>query len=145
MNRERLRELADHIEAQEHLHFTDDEITNGFTAELPEFFNMKTVCSDTKCGTVGCIAAHACLLFGDQGKGTSMRKAGRLLGLGVDEGDYRIALFTPGSEGEGMEDITPQQAARACRRLADGEADGLETVSLIEDALWADDDPGEVA
>ena len=89
-------------------------------------FNMAYVASDSGyCGTAGCIAGHACQIFGfPSRRAYSMANAAFVLGM-----DRWAAedLFL-GPDSDRMEDITPAAAADACERVAAGEKPWPETI-----------------
>jgi hypothetical protein len=106
MNRERILELADRIEAAPHkLRYDED----AGCSRKPTSFNMRI----WHCGTVACIGGWAEALYKEP--------ADFALGLG---GQTMTALFFPESEfipehqRIQHKDVTPQIAARCLRNLA---------------------------
>ena len=126
MNVERLRELADHIEGLDmgprrpHLALATADIY--YLREIPKMFNMTGwFYEKEECGTVGCIAGHAAALFAlDPYRDRTGHKSisdVAMVALGLD--DYEASgLFTPPIY---LPNITPKQAARVLRLVADGE------------------------
>lgn len=98
MNRERINQLIDHLEALR-----------------PEEFNMNEFFDE--CGTPGCMAGHAIMMFDYSALGLYENVASKLLGIGFVEGK---ALFLP--EPHGMYDpysATAKQAAHVLRHFRD--------------------------
>lgn len=133
MNKERLLELAEHLEQVPHM---DDLSHDGRGREKTffdmynrlskgakiQFFNMRSYCFEDECGTAGCIAGHAAALFTpkdylEAASGGWSLSAKKALGLTGAQAD---ALFYVPTEHGDAEDATPEDAANACRRLAAG-------------------------
>jgi hypothetical protein len=117
MNIERLNRLADVLDAVETLNGATFDI--GVMCENAED-NIEV--AENKCGTTGCIAAWACLMFGENGKGITGAYAAHLLGLtGVQEWQlfYPFDFSSPDSLFRGLnyETITRHSAATAIRRM----------------------------
>ncbi|RUU80484.1 hypothetical protein [Mesorhizobium sp. M7A.F.Ca.MR.362.00.0.0] len=111
MNAERILMLADVIEGLPHGAVEDR------ASEAPlESFNM----GKWHCGTVGCIAGWAAHVFG--GQMVDPAWTGRLV-LGLDS-DLADDLFTPPYDYGKYDKITPKDAAKVLRNLAEtGEVD----------------------
>ena len=124
MNIDRMRELADHIEQKE---MGPPAVLNDGKLRIdkvdmdagPDRFNMSDWLYHTRdCGTVGCIAGHAACLFPVANGGHSVYlHAKRALEL-----DEYVAskLFNPLFLLHDFDEITPKQAARVLRLVADG-------------------------
>ena len=88
MNTENIYRLADHLEKMEKAgerHFAGD----------CDLFDMGVWCDTTGCGTVGCIAGHACVLFDGKMSRKDSFRARELLGISHD---VAIDLFFPGDD-----------------------------------------------
>ena len=110
MNTERLRELGNKIEKLKHHFGISPETVNGPL----KGFSMSSFEGKSECGTAGCIAGHACDLFGDP-QTRIFSQAQSLLDLDDKEA---FVLFTPWIEGFKCWDFTPAIAAEACHKLA---------------------------
>lgn len=119
MNKERMLILAD---ALEHRKFPPafgfnmafglcDIITARHDEPDAEIYLSKS----SDCGTVGCIAGLACLLF-DMDEGAPVTSAAVALDLcATDSGD----LFIPSSLNLSYNNITPEAAGKVVRRFAE--------------------------
>lgn len=87
----------------------------GFNLGIWYNINLAPDYSGAKCKTVGCIATHARELSGINSYVTTAAR--RWLELSYEEAD---ALFKPTSLIEIWNEITPQAAAQAVRRLMEG-------------------------
>ena len=159
MRTERLRELADHIETKRHAAKpTTSALALGEMelSELPrtkglDAFNMRTYASrlgtneQTECETVGCIAGHAATLWppAEPYRAPAMAiraQAEEALGLTSEQS---WGLFNPRASQSCLDeppadDITPAQAADACRRLADlGTRAAVMDRHELETLIWA--------
>ena len=133
----RLRELAAHVEPLEHLRLRADRPAplddppegaveaKGLDApDTLDGFNMAYYAAGTECGTVGCLAGHVSTLWPEDA-GTNwwgFASGIRALRLNQEIDDHRRwaeALFVPPFTFPGLEKVTPEAAAFACRRLAD--------------------------
>lgn len=125
VNKERLIAVADYVEAMPHANVTYGDSSGDSTPNEITRFNMTACALEFPCGTAGCIAGVAVLLFGtDKQKATVdtspsqsrgiMATAEELLGLSHREA---ANLFVPHGRLWGL---TPQQAARAIRLFVDG-------------------------
>ena len=95
MNKKRLKDLAAHIRTLPHYQKSPEWFKDLNPNDMLDGFNMAYVAAQTECGTAGCIAGHACRLFGvDDERLGGMNQAMELLGLENEEG-YR--LFDPPS------------------------------------------------
>lgn len=127
MNEERLLELADHLEGlpkMEHDRFSVTELPKLKGAK-PEGFHMFWWLASTGCGTSGCIAGHAATLWQDNWEPNASigvrDEAAKELDLDIETAQD---LFSPSPldlpVNVSLESITPQEAARACRNVAEG-------------------------
>lgn len=113
---ERLRKLADHVEALEHHSrtFVGKYGEPGFNLGLYQF----------DCGAPACIAGHAEVMFPEDPRGREVpearaktfNRAKCRLGLEQDEAHD---LFTPGHLLVNLMDVPPEVAAAVLRRFAD--------------------------
>ena len=140
MNVERLRLLADHVETLEHAKGArTDHLEHRETTPFPEvrlfnmnwYFGMAYADLDEyyddaghhPCRSSACLAGWTCLLWPPDGPRDRGAKeyAQEALDLTLQEA---TVLFTPNAEFPGplsqLTFITPADAARACRALADG-------------------------
>ena len=138
MNKKRLLKLAKHLEKVPHKPISTEmnertfyEYKRDDRVEM-RHFNMRTYCQMLDadgCGTTGCIAGHAVALF--EGVKNSHEwhfgwapRAAQALELTPEQAE---ALFwLPGGPGAwptvaAVDEAQPHEAARACRRLANGE------------------------
>ena len=107
MNTKRLHKLADFIEKADY----------GFNMSSPE--------ADPECGTAGCIAGHAAVLwpsvrehhFGLPGFSWDGDKLTPFLGISDDQ--HEDLFFGPAADGILLGDITRSMAVAAVRRFAD--------------------------
>ena len=114
MNRERMLELADYIEDLEYVRYDDigSRDWNADRSPIATHFNMIQWAAECECGTVCCIGGAAEIMAGT-GPGT----ASKVLGL---HGFNESALFHPPNRLD-WDVITPEIAADALRKLANGE------------------------
>lgn len=135
LNKEKLHKFADMIEQEKHVNFDNvdnprDEMTG---------FNMGMVFHT--CGTPACLAGYMCATavsdgflpvqdFMNGGTSAYLKAGAWMHDVPVEEyyreGTYYFNLFEPDSRiaGKNWDDITPQDAAKVIRHLADtGEVD----------------------
>ena len=120
MHTARLKLLAAHIRKLPHDTERAEYITSSpLVKHRLNGFNMDYIAGWTSCGTAGCIAGHACSLFGSTNDPDlaffSLGEAEKLLLLTRKEARN---LFLP--QGCDLTKITPAEAAEACLRVADG-------------------------
>lgn len=138
MNVERLRKLADLVEKTPH--FTKRELPwdRNIDQSYVDFvfsitgFNMDRYSTIRECGTSGCLAGLTVMHFGTRDKMLHgvFRTAQEILDLDWYEAE---ALFHPYCR-KRWNEITPQEAAQACRLLAElGNTDNLR---LISNYIW---------
>lgn len=115
MNKKRLLAVADHIEPLPTVKARDFEHATRCSPRKIRRFTMKA-CSETfECGSAGCIAGVAVLLFGTEEDNVPssarsiMDIAQKILGLTASQAEN---LFVPSGS---LWDITPQEAAKAIR------------------------------
>ena len=109
MNIERIRELADHVEKLKHVPYIK-------RAGGPGQFNMRGY--TFSCGTPACIAGHAVALFGGDPDLSIGEAAANALGINYEE-DFHPLFEPPYPNLFPWSKITPAQAARCLRHLAD--------------------------
>lgn len=119
MNRKRILDLADDIERLPHLKATKPSQAKGSQAFV---FSMENYYARTFCATVGCIAGFAYSRAVDKPPETLpdsrevRRRAAEYLELNPQE---EAILFEPKGLPIYYRDLTPGDAARALRALAD--------------------------
>lgn len=124
MRKDRILELAEHIEGLQHTYPTEGPTPSRW--RKPSLFNMGRYC-----GTAACIAGHAVQLFGTGRDRRAFHMAAILASdsnpvfvpmklLGIESFQYAEDLFVPATELLG--DITEVQAAQALRLVAEGHA-----------------------
>ena len=120
-NKERLLELADRIEKLPHSVYFESSDTEDFN--MSAFVKGKS--SELSCKTACCLAGWAVALFGpevkDKRKIDYIREAEKLLGLHKNI-SYMLFFACNIDLSTRLRPslITPQEAARACRNVADG-------------------------
>ena len=128
MNRKRILDLADDIEHLPHLKATKPSQAKGPQAFV---FSMENYYARTFCATVGCIAGFAYSRAVDKPPETLpdsrevRRRATEYLELDPQE---EAILFQPTDLPIFYRDLTPGDAARALRALADGKPLSKKTV-----------------
>lgn len=117
MNRERILQLADEIEAMPYKNLTGFADSGWIGSnEQPTGFNMKSF----GCGTAACIGGHAAYRQRQEDPGTRYNPNGlsgmasKWLGIDPQLGDR---LYYPAVDD--YDSITPKQAARVLRHLAE--------------------------
>ena len=117
-------------------------VADRIEREPPELFNMETICTQSHCGTVACIAGHALaesghtvvtyeLGYSDWSGGAGVDEAGFVLGLEPPAwgrlfygGEYSDAFKVDDPWPQWMQAMDDRDAAIACLRgLADGSVD----------------------
>lgn len=112
MNKQRILDLADHIE---HLpHVTGCDAVPGVDSFTMEYVRYN-------CGTPACICGWAAHFLGNPNRLSYEKDAADYLGL--DERWARVHLFYPRGTGCNLSELTPQRAAEALRRLANYKGD----------------------
>lgn len=123
MNRERLLQLADHIESLEHLDTSRVHYWPVRREEVPPealLFNMEKWLLYTDCGTIACIAGHTVLLFGPEELAYNPvieLRAAELLDIRAQTAYY---LFRGKWTSTPMSEITPAQVAAQLRKMVAG-------------------------
>lgn len=123
MNKQKLLELADHIEKMPHFPYRyqdpdhDDAMEKFLDGDDQHYFNMLTyIETNSVCGTVCCVAGETVRLWGHpQWAGTIVRQAADILDLDMDRA---MSLFHPPERLE-WGSLTPAQAAHVIRQLAE--------------------------
>lgn len=117
MDRERMIKLAEHIEAQEHVRVSGSA---RHAAELGDRkligFNMEDWVTDHDCGSTGCIAGWAVVLFDGNPEDDIEEQAADLLDLSRRQSnDLFMGNWLP--MGRARESATPAEAAAELRRM----------------------------
>lgn len=120
MKKKRLLKVADHIEGMERVKANAHDVAWGCSPQKITRFTMSACAKEYSCGTAGCIAGVAVLLFGSReekrvrGAEQLMLIAEKLLDIEPDVGQD---LFVPCGN---LWDIHPQEAATAIRLFVEG-------------------------
>jgi len=124
LDRSRLRELADAIEGLPHFVEPHENPYSDLQVEELEGFNMVNWLERKECGTAGCIAGWAAHLWGDEDDPTTSiaENAQYILRICRMESAYLVnpASYLPEISRQQMHHITPAEAARCLRLVADG-------------------------
>ena len=119
MNKKRLLKLADTIEKAPHVVMDEAAPEVYYTDNNIIGFDMSVYSAHGLCGTVGCIAGYAAMLWPPTKKSDSkfiIGIAAKALGLSEDEAEE---LFVPYNL-QRYRDITPLMAAQVLRLIAAG-------------------------
>ena len=161
----RLRHLADVVEKADHVPAITDDTPRSELSHI-DGFSMSHYCRtdgrssilDHECSTVACLGGYACSLWGHPRPWT-WGSHGAMEALGLKRTIQAEVLFAPryleevsGEDGpNGLAEITPAEAARACRRLAnllENEPESLEPPGYgyppgfekrLTEALWGEE------
>ena len=129
-NKQRLLELADRIEKLPHYDLDADFCVEKESFNMSRFMKKSAWPEEISCGTVSCLAGWTVALFMPEKKKIEKgdmfsfpNVASELLGLDLDIANRLFYVAEAGERpgaSKSLQTITPQEAAQACRNVADG-------------------------